>query len=416
MSKKILIHSIVFSPDGVSTAYLYNDIALKFKAVGYKVSVLTTTPHYNAVESELKKQPLTKRWFGLFYESNYCGIKVKHIYQKKYKSTLLRLLGFVYWHILSFCLGIGEKNVDVILSPSPPLTIGVINILLGKLKRAKVVYNVQEIYPDILVNESGLKSKPIISFLRGMEKFVYNNSDAITTIDQVFYLTIAPRIQDKSKLHIIPNFVDTYIYKQIPDSEINIDTTLFPNTENIKLMYAGNIGLAQDWQPLIALAEELRNEPFDFFIIGEGAMRNFIEKEKNSKNLQNIHLIPYQPRELMPQLLAYSDLQFIFMSKQMEQQGFPSKIYTIMACQKPILVSSGKGTPIINFLQNKECAYLVTEKDETLKVSLMADFLRNTSKPELAEMGKKGLSHIVADYSKELVTMDYVDLVNGLIR
>ena len=54
--KKILIHSIAFSPDGVSTAYLYNDIAIGFKEKGYDVVVLTTTPHYNAIPSELEKQ------------------------------------------------------------------------------------------------------------------------------------------------------------------------------------------------------------------------------------------------------------------------------------------------------------------------------------------------------------------------
>ena len=58
MPKKILIHSLIFSPDGVSTAYLYNDIALKFQENGYEVLVLTTTPHYNVVESQLAAQPL----------------------------------------------------------------------------------------------------------------------------------------------------------------------------------------------------------------------------------------------------------------------------------------------------------------------------------------------------------------------
>lgn len=134
MSRKILIHSIVFSPDGVSTAYLYNDIALKFKASGYEVAVLTTTPHYNVVDSELKKQPLRKRALGLFYESYFNGIKVKHIYQKKYKSTLLRLLGFVYWHIVSFVLALCEKKIDLILSPSPPLTIGLLNVIIVRLQ------------------------------------------------------------------------------------------------------------------------------------------------------------------------------------------------------------------------------------------------------------------------------------------
>ena len=56
--KKILIHSLIFSPDGVSTAYLYNDIALAFKKAGYDVTVLTTTPHFNVVEEQLKEQPI----------------------------------------------------------------------------------------------------------------------------------------------------------------------------------------------------------------------------------------------------------------------------------------------------------------------------------------------------------------------
>lgn len=129
--RKILIHSLVFSPDSVSTAYLYNDIALKFQKEGYEVVVFTTTPQYNIIESELKKQPLKRRFFGLFYESNFHGIRVKHVYQKKFKSTYLRMLGFIYWHLVTFFLGIFENNIDVILSPSPPLSIGFINILIG---------------------------------------------------------------------------------------------------------------------------------------------------------------------------------------------------------------------------------------------------------------------------------------------
>jgi colanic acid biosynthesis glycosyl transferase WcaI len=277
VSKKILIHSLVFSPDGVSTAYLYNDIALKFKESGYDVAVLTTTPHYNVVDSELNKQPLKRRALGLYYESNFNGIKVKHVYQKKFKSTFLRLLGFIYWHIISFVLALSEKKVDLILSPSPPLTIGFINVIIAKLKGAKVIYNVQEIYPDLLIDEGGLKSGAVISLLKGMESFVYNRSDAVTTIDKIFYETIAPRFKDKSKLHVIPNFVDTDIYKPIEKSTLELNNELFPNTDSIKVMYAGNIGIAQDWDPLIALADELRNDHVEFFVIGEGAEKEFRE-------------------------------------------------------------------------------------------------------------------------------------------
>ena len=90
--KRILIYSLVFSPDGVSTAYLYNDLALGFQKRGYEVCVLTTTPHFNLIEGALNKQPLQKRFLGLFYQSDFNGIKVFHIPLKKHKSTLLRML------------------------------------------------------------------------------------------------------------------------------------------------------------------------------------------------------------------------------------------------------------------------------------------------------------------------------------
>lgn len=414
MSRKILIHSIVFSPDGVSTAYLYNDIALKFKESGYEVVVLTTTPHYNVLENELKKQPLKKKKLGLYYESNFQGIKVRHIYQRKFRSTFLRLFGFLFWHLLSFILALCEKKVDVILSPSPPLTIGFLNVLISKLNGAKVIYNVQEIYPDLLIEEGGLKSMSTISFLKWMEKFVYNHSDAIVTIDQIFYETILSRVKDISKLHIIPNFVDTSIYKPLNEDSLEINKDFFPYTESLKVMYAGNIGYAQDWESLVALADELKNDLIEFFVIGEGALKKTLISKKESLKLDNLHIIPYQSRDVMPSLLAYSDLQFIFMSPHTEGHGFPSKVYTIMACAKPLIVCSGENTPIINFLNEKNCAFLLTEREMKSKVNTMAQILRNTPLSEYTKMGNNGYQYIKNEYSKEVVTEKYVSLVNNL--
>jgi glycosyltransferase involved in cell wall biosynthesis len=258
---KILIHCIAFSPDGVSTAYLYNDIALKFKNEGYNVVVLTTTPHYNVLENEIKKQPLRKRFLGLYYTSDYYGIEVKHVPQKKFKSSLLRIIGFLYWHVAALVLGLAEEKIDIILSPSPPLTLGVINIILGKVKKAKVIYNVQEIYPDLLIREGNLKSQIFISQLKGLERFVYNHSDKVTTIDDIFYQTIIDRFENKSKLEIIPNFVDISIYN--PLNKDNLNREFFPNTDSLKLMYAGNIGYAQDWEQLIDIAIQLKEEKIE---------------------------------------------------------------------------------------------------------------------------------------------------------
>jgi hypothetical protein len=143
--KKVLIHSIVFSPDSVSTAYLYNDIALGLQGRGYEVVVLTTTPHYNLIESSINKQLLKKKLLGLYYESDFNGIRVIHVPLKKYKNTIVRIVSFIYWHFFSLLFGLSIKNIDFILSPSPPLSIGFISILVAKRNKAKFVYNVQEV-------------------------------------------------------------------------------------------------------------------------------------------------------------------------------------------------------------------------------------------------------------------------------
>ncbi|WP_374398494.1 glycosyltransferase family 4 protein [Flavobacterium sp.] len=414
LRKKILIHSIVFSPDGVSTAYLYKDIAKAFKEHGFEVVVLTTTPHYNIVPEELIKQPLKKKFFGFYYESNFNGVKVLHIPQKKFKSTLLRIVGFIFWHLMALVLGLGQRNINAILSPSPPLTIGFVNLIIGKIKKAKVVYNVQEIYPDFLIEKGGLKSKPIIRILKWLERFVYNKSDAVTTIDQIFYDTVIERFENKSKLHIIPNFVDTDLYHPLSYSSLKIDNSLFKANNNLKLMYAGNVGHAQDWYPLIETAKKMKNDPIDFYVIGEGVMKKYIEDQKKEYSLENLYILPYQPREMMPQLLAFADLQYIFMSKEMEGHGFPSKVYTIMACGKPMLICSGDNTPIVNFLKDLNCAEIISTADLSEKVAHIEKFLKTATEEKLRILGSNGLKTIENHYTKQVVTKKYVNLINNL--
>lgn len=416
MKRKILIHSLVFSPDGVSTAYLYNDLALSFQEAGYEVIVLSTTPHYNLVEHELQKQPLRKRLFGLYSISSFHGIKVYHVYQKKYKQFLLRVTGFLFWHFMSFVIGLRQRNISFILSPSPPLTIGFISIVLAKLKGAKVAYNVQEIYPDFLINQGSLKSGFLIRILQSLERFVYQYSDAVITIDQLFYNTIKNRVKDRSKLHVIPNFVDTSLYKRTDGGTI-LDNALFPSTDSLKVMYAGNIGYAQDWEPLLFAAEALKEKPIEFFVIGEGVLKESIRAVIQQRSLHNIHLLPYQPRSFMPAIVSYADLHFIFMSPKMDEQGFPSKVYTIMACGKPLVVISGKDTPLYHFLKETGCAFLV-ESDNSIHTYqvLTQTFEKHLyDKYLLEEMGERGAAIIQQTYSKEVVVQQYVSLVQNIL-
>ncbi len=409
--KRVLIHSIVFSPDGVSTAYLYNDIALGLVDNGFDVVVLTTTPHYNLIESELEKQPLFKKIFGLYYVSYFNGIIVYHIPLKKYKSTLKRIFSFIYWHITSLILGLTINKIKFVLSPSPPLSIGFFSLLIAKIKGAKAIYNVQEIYPDLLINQGNIRSALIISILKKFEKFIYNKSDAVVTIDNIFYSTILPRFKDYRKLHIIPNFVDTDLYKPLNSHQLLPE--IFGEVNNkIKILYAGNIGFFQDWGPVIFAAKELSSENIEFWIIGEGVQKDYLEKEVRGNNLSNVRIFPYQKRELIPVINNYADIHFIAINKEMELEGFPSKVYTIMACSKPMIVITGEKTPLYNLLKEKNCAEIVTF-DRNINFTKSIRKLVN-NKELRKEMGNNGYNEIINNYSKKTVVLNYVKLLNSL--
>ena len=409
--KRVLIHSIVFSPDGVSTAYLYNDIALGLVENGFNVVVLTTTPHYNLIESALTKQPLKSKLFGIFYESDFNGIRVIHIPLKKYKSTFIRLLSFIYWHILSLIMGLSIRRVNFVLSPSPPLSIGFISLLIAKFKGAKSVYNVQEIYPDLLINQGNLKSSFLINLLKRFEKFIYNYSTAVTTIDEVFYATISTRFADINKLKIIPNFVDTDLYKPIKQN-IELPAVFGKDNGKIKILYAGNIGFFQDWEPVFFAARQLENENIEFWIVGEGVQKSELEKEIKNQKISNIRILPYQNREDLPKINNFVDIHFIAINPTMEQEGFPSKVYTIMACAKPIVVVTGEKTPLYNFLKDKNCSELVTNNRN---VNFTEAIRRLASdKEQRVRLGNNGYDVIIKDYSKKVVVTKYINLLKSL--
>jgi len=341
----------------------------------------------------------------------YHGIKVYHLPLKKYKKVIFRLFSFVYWHFLSLIFGLTIKNISFVISPSPPLSIGFISLLIAKFKAAKSVYNVQEIYPDLLINQGNIKSSVLIGLLKRFEKFIYNNSTAVITIDEIFYSKIKSRFINPNKLNIISNFVDTDLYKPIK-AKLELPLIFDQSNDKIKLIYAGNIGFFQDWDPFLYAAKELKGENIEFLIIGEGVQKRFLEDSVKEQGLINVKIYPYQHRDFMPAINNLADIHFIVINKQIEQEGFPSKVYTIMACAKPMIVVTSVKTPLFNFLSERGCAELITENRSQGFVNSIIK-LANDKSLRL-NMGNNGYKHIQASYSKEIVISKYVNLLNSI--
>lgn len=407
---KILIHSLTFKPDGVSTAYLYADLVSELKKLGHEIEVLTTTPHYNLIDSELIRQPLKKKnWF--FYQSVYDGVNVYHIPMTKSRFILKRMIDFVKFHVLALFSISFVKKFDIVLAPSPPLTIGIVAHILAKLKGGKAIYNVQEIYPDFAVNQGFLRNRLLIGMLKSMERYVYRKSAAIVTIDEIFHGIISKRIAETEKFHIIPNFVDTILYS--PGSRNNSFSTEYDLNDKFVVAYAGNIGYAQNWDPVVYAAEKLKHRPIVFLIIGDGVMKPWLKERIAEKKLGNILLLDYQPRELMPQINAAADIHTIVMNAGTDAEGFPSKTYTILSSARPIIASTGNHSPLGNFLRIAGCKRVVPLNDN--EAYCQAVLKAYEERAELPQEGQNGRKFVEVNYSKDAIASKYHQLINSII-
>ena len=119
----------------------------------------------------------------------------------------------------------------------------------------------------------------------------------------------------------------------------------------------------------------------------------------------------------MASIIAYADIHFIFMTPEMEGQGFPSKVYSIMACAKPLLIISGKNTPLNNFLSDINSSFIVETKIHAEKNQEIIEIIKLalSDKSLLNKMGMNGLNTINKYYSKEIVTDKYLQLINKLL-
>jgi len=407
----ILIHSLIFAPDGVSTAYLYTDLAKELRKLGHSVEVLTTTPHYNQVEEELRRQPLSKIAPG-FYKSSCSGISVWHVsLGKRTSDARARTLDYLRFHLLSLLWSLfRHAQYDVVLAPSPPLSIGVIAWLLSRRYGGRCVYNVQELYPDIAINHGLIKNPRAIAAFRALEWFVYRRSDAIVTIGERFTAVVSDRAGASERITTIPNFVDTEFYRPLPRD--NSFSRAYGLLDKFVVSYAGNIGIAQDWGPLIVAARQLADRPIKFVIAGEGTRSTWLREQIRQLNLSNVLLLPYQARETIPLMNAASDVTTISMSPSGGRDGFPSKIYTTLACAKPSIISAEEDCELCAIVRDSRCGWTVPVGDSDAYTNAILTAMGQ--REILHEMGLRGREYVEQRFSLKTVAKRYDVLIRQL--
>lgn len=410
---RVLLHSLVFSPEANSTSYLMTDLARQLERLGHSVTVLTTTPHNNLEPGATARQPMRTVWPGLLYRSTLGGIQVWHVkLPLKGNRVLRRMLDYVRFHVVALFAGLTRiGKYDIVLAPSPPLTIGLVGWALSVWRRTPVIYNVQEIYPDFAINQGLIRNRVFIRVLKWVEKLVYAGADRVVPISAWFSRIIQARGVPDEKLVVIPNFVDTELYRPLPrhnafSRQHNLD-------DEFVVLYAGNIGLSQDWESLLSAAAAHSELPIQYVIVGDGARRPWLEEEVARRRLENVKLLGYQPRELMPEINASCDLCTIPMKAFTTTDTFPSKIYSILASGRPVVVSADRDSELEWVIRQARCGRVVRPDDAAAyaETVLRAFHERDTLHAE----GERGRKFVEKEYSKEAIGRRYDKLIRDLL-
>lgn len=405
----ILILSLVFPPDAVSTAQIMGELAIGLKKCGHQVTVVTTRPHFNRDTETEERQPISPLWGRLLGKSDYSEIRVFHTFMpRKGRSVTGRLLGWVCFHALSTVAAvIVSPRPDVILCPSPPLTVGISAWLVALLRGCPFVYNVQEIYPDIAINLGALKSRPLIWVLKLLERWVYDRAAAVTVIAPRMLENLRAKGVPLGKLRVIPNFVDTEDLRPGPKS--NDFSRSLGISEKFVVTYAGNLGPAQGLETVVEAANLLRTIPdIHFVMMGGGASEGELADMVRRLGLPNLTLLPYHPYSMMLQVYAASDLCLVPQALETGSDAVPSKVYRIMACARAVLAVTEPGSDLWRLVVDAGCGVSVSPKEPSDLATAIERLYR--ARANCTEMGRVGRSFVVAEGSRSSVTRQYNEL------
>ena len=408
----VLILSLVFPPDSVSTAEIMGDLAQDLRALGHSVTVVTTMPHYNPDRDAARRQPVSAVWGRLLGRSSYDGITVYHTAMPaKDANVPKRLAAWAGFHLLSTVAALTiVPRYDVMLVPSPPLSIGVSAWLAGLIRRVPFIYNVQEIYPDIAINLGAVRNRTAIGMLKWLERFVYRRAASVTVIAARMRERLVERGVPPEKVIVIPNFVD--LDRLSPAARENDFSRAHGLDDVFAVTYAGNMGPAQGLDIMLDAARLLPpGHPARFVLIGDGILRQRFERAA-VESFGRVSVLSYQPSSLMPQIYGASDICLVPQAAATGSDAIPSKVYRIMASARPLIAVTDPASDLAALVRAAQCGEVVEPGDAA---ALSAIVQRAAAEPDRWRlMGERGRQHVAQHYAREVVVRQYDRLIRRL--
>ena len=415
---KVLSFNAYYTPEFAASLFLEEDIAEGFAKAGLDNEMYVPIPA-RGVSNEVRREYQVNKREEFFYDNRLHVIRYNLI--KEGKNPLFRALRYFFQNIRQYQYGVKAKDIDVVFCGSTPPTQGLVagwikKRLCKKYKKyIPFVYNLNDVFPDSLVG-SGLAKKGGLLWKIGrkIENRTYKNADKIIVISQDFKLNLLSKGVPEDKIEVVYNWVDTEKIKPVVKDENPLYDEFGISRDDFNVVYAGNLGNAQNVMLLIEAAKKLKDQKgIRFIIFGSGGIEQELKNEIATSHLENVKMLPLQPVERVSFVYSLGDVCVVACKAGLGGSAMPSKTWSIMACESAVIANFDEGE-LKQIIEDNGCGVFTKAGD--INAFSEAIVQLSQSPQECETMGKNGRRFVMDNLEKDKCTKRYADIISSVVK
>lgn len=394
--RRILLINQYFPPDAAATAHLLGDLAADLHQ-HHEVWVVAGRPSYNPT-AELQTP---------------AGVHVRRVRSTSFgrSSMLGRLANYLSFFLAAAVDAMRAPRPDVVVAFTDPPVIGLLGAVVATLRRRQFVYVCWDIFPDVGVALGRLNRPLLVGCWRLLNRIVRARADRIVAVGRDMRAKLEGEGVDGRKIAVIPHWADG-----TRPSREDVDAAREENNWNgsFVVMHAGNLGLAQNLDALIAVADRLRDdERITFALMGDGAARRQLERSAGQRRLSNVEFLPYRPKREALATLAAADLHVVSLAKGLKGSVVASKVYGVLALGKPFIAAVEDESEIALLAAETGAGLRVDPSDIDGMAAAIRQFADGTRDADAA--GARGRRAFEDGYRREHGTKRYRETIESIL-
>jgi glycosyltransferase involved in cell wall biosynthesis len=406
---KLLILTQYFPPEVGAPQNRLFELAVRLKKAGVDVTVLTAMPNYPQMKIHAGYE--SKKY--VYEEMEGIPVHRSTIYIPQSKSIVQRLLN--YFSFVYSSARTGKKkigNVDLILCESPPLFLGWSALYLKRKKKAKLIFNVSDLWPESAEKLGVVTNKWMLKLAYNLEAKLYKRSALVSGQTQGICKSINTRFPGVPT-YWLPNGVDLNYYNPAGMQSTGWRKRHGFSENDVLFLYAGIIGLAQGLEVILTAAEKIKQHTnIHFVLLGSGPEKEKLQQMKTEKKLDNVLFLDAVGKKEMPEIVNSIDVSVIPLKKMDLFLGaIPSKIFENLAMEKPILLGvDGEARDL--FISQGNCGlYFEPENaDELAKQAIVLAEDKTLRKT----LGENGRNYVRDYFNRDTIAQKFFERIKTL--